>query len=178
MRIRPGGVRAGIDVPQIYTQHLGAGLVATDGVVYTPVATFGTTALEVLNELIDPGYNMRLLETQVGLTQRFTELIGGTTNASLSYYWQAREEYTEPVGTAGPYLVTGGWVGISPTYTKGVASQANSDDTLSGYVPVASISRAPVRVRLMALGLVANSMTGRVKNSSFIQLVGLVIPGA
>jgi len=176
MKIKPGGVRAGIDIPQTYTEHLADGLIATDGVQYSPVATFGTTAVEVFNKLIDPGYTMRLKKLEAGFTQKFTNLKDAV--GSLIYHWQAREEYVEPTGTAGPYQVKGSWLGIVATLVKGIGSLLNVEDTLSGYVPVASLPHAPVRVKVTAVGRVASSMTGKVKSSSYIRLVGNVIPGA
>ena len=172
--IASGRVQRKVDIFQSYLEHLGVGIVATDGVVYSAVATFGTTAAEILNQLIDPSVDMGLRELEVGLTQRFTErasLVG-----SLTYYWEAREEWYDR-GGAVPTSRTGSWINISGTYTKGMGTLVNVVDTLSGYVPVASMPHAPVRLRLMAQGLVASSMTGEVKNASYVRLVGIVIPG-
>ncbi len=154
---------------QTYTKHFGEGLVPTDGIQRTSVATFGLTAVEILNELIDPGVDMTLQELQVGLTQRFTELTGGTTSGSLAYYWEARQESV---------ATTRGYVNITGTFAKGVASGASAEDTFSGYVPVGSVPQAPFRLRLTADSLYADAYTGDIKNSSFVRLVGIVIPGA
>ncbi|KKK83841.1 hypothetical protein LCGC14_2789340 [marine sediment metagenome] len=176
MRIKPGGVRAGLDFQQSYIRHLGEGLGATDGVQYTAVVTFGTTVTEVLNELIDPGFSLQLKEIQYGLTQQFEGLNGSFVGSTI-YYWEAREEYTDIAGKVGT-LRASAYVPLVATYAKGVGTLTTSEDTLSGYMPVASLPHAPVRVRLMAVGLRASVVTGRVKNSSFIQLIGNVIPGA
>ena len=172
--IADGRVRRSVDLLQSFTQHLGEGLVATDGVVYSPVATFGTTAVEVLNQLIDPGFDLSLKELEVSLVQKFTEKTGGTTAGSIAYTWDARSEWYDPVGT----IRTSAYVNLVGTLTKGVASGASSEDTLEGYVPVGSVPNAPVRIRLLARSLYASAFTGQVKNTSYVRMVGIVIPGA
>lgn len=175
MNIKPGGARIGLDALQDYTEYLVDGLVPTDGIQYSSIATFGTTAVELLNKLIDPGFSMQLKKLQVGLTQQLTGL-NGSFVGSVSYYWEAREEYYEPRGSLGVgYNITGNYLNITGTYTKGVGTLLSSEDTFSGYVPVASLSHAPVRVRLVVAGLQAAVLTGRVKNSSFVDLVGMVL---
>ena len=152
------------------------GVVATDGVVYSPIATFGTTALEVFNKLMNPGFNLALQKIQVGLTQRFDNLIA-TSVGSLIYHWRAREEYIDAEGS----VHTEPYVNLMATYSKGIPTSGvagdPAEDTFSGYSPVGTLRRAPVRISLMAVGLVASSMTGEVKNSSFVELAGIVIPG-
>ncbi len=177
MNIKPGGVRLGIDVPQTFTKHLGAGLIATDGVQYSAVVTFGTTATELINELVNPGYSVQLMaDMEVGLTQRITGL-NGSYIGTHAYYWQAREEYVDPVGTSGnPIIRTGSWINISGTLAKATGTALAVSDTLSGYIPIGSIAHAPVRFRLMGEALIPNS-SGEVKSSSYIKLVGNVIPG-
>ena len=176
MKIKPGGARIGLDALQEYTDYLVDGLVPTDGIQYSAVATFGTTAVEIFNKLIDPGFSMQLRNLYVGLTQKITNL---KTNAQASpaYYWQAREEYVEPYGSLGKsYAITGGWVNITGTYAKGVGSLLSSEDTFGGYIPVGSVPHAPVRLRLMAAGLAAAEMTGVVRSNSLVQAIGLVMP--
>ena len=176
MQIKPGGARLGIDVVQSYIKHFGEGLVATDGVVYTAIATFGTTPVEVLNELVNPGFNMQLQEIEVGFTPRLAGL-NGSFVGSLIYHWDMREEWFDAFGGANVGTMrTGGWINIAGTYAKSTGTVVAVEDTFSGYVPVGSVPHAPVRVRLTAQALVPNS-TGRVKNSSYIQLFGQVIPG-
>ena len=152
------------------------GQVASDGVVYAPVATFGTTALEVFAKLINPGFNLALSKLQVGLTQRFNNLLA-TSVGSLIYHWRAREEYIDSEGS----VHIDAYVNLAPTYSKGIPTSGVSgdpaEDTVSGYVPVGTLKHAPFRISLMAEGLVANSMTGEVKNSSYVELAGVVIPG-
>ena len=174
---KPGGARIGlnIDYERVFGFDKSAGLLATDGVQRSSVITFGTTVAEMLNELIDPGISLRLHKLEIGFTQRFANLIS-TNVGSLIYHWAAREEYTDPSGTAGPHLITGSWVGVA-TFSKGIGSLLTSEDTHSGRIPVATLPHAPVRFRLQAVGLVASSMTGDIKNSSYIKLVGNVIPG-
>jgi len=178
MKIKPGGVRAGIDVPQSFTSHLGAGLIATNGVQYSAAVTFGTTQATIISELIDPGFTMQLSRPmEVGITQRFTE-VDTDTAGSLIFAYDAREEYDDAVGTAGnPIKRTGSWVQLSATYAKATGSNTALSDTFSGFVPLGSITRAPVRIRLQAVGL-QPTMKGEVKNSSYIRLHGNVIPGA
>jgi hypothetical protein len=169
-----GRVPRSVDLLQIYTGRLGAGQIATNGVQYSAVVTIGATEVLVFNQLIDPGFELSLKELQVGLTQRFTENTGGTTAGTISYVWDARSEWHDPVGT---YRTTS-YVGLVPTLAKGVTSGANSEDTLSGYLPVASLPKAPVRLRLKAKTLYANGFKGQVRNISFIRMVGTVIPGS
>jgi len=177
MNTKPGGIRVGIDVPQIFIKHMGAGAIATNGVQYSAVVSFSTTATEVTSELVDPGYSMQLVAPmEVGLTQRLTGL-NGSLIGTIVYYWQAREEYVDPIGTAGnPISRTGGWINISGTFAKATGTLVALTDTLSGYVPLGSIARAPVRLRLMAETLASNSK-GEIKSSSYIKLTGNVIPG-
>ena len=73
---------------------------------------------------------------------------------------------------------TGGWMPLlSATYAKSTGTLLTSEDTISGYYPIGSIPHVPVRLRLMAEALVPNS-TGKLKNSSYVEFVGSVIPGA
>ena len=159
----------------VYTHSFkGMGLVATDGVQRTGVVTFGTVSATIIDELIDPAQDWWLKRINVGLTQRFTEV--ASVNASLSYYWQARSEYRFP-GTAGLVATIRGWVVFTGTYQKGIAAKANSEDTFSGDIDVGSLPGLPARFQLIAQGLVANSMTAQLKNSSFVEFIGTVIPG-
>ena len=151
---------------QTFIDKLVSGLVATNGVQYSPVATFGTIAVAILSKLIDPGMELALSQIEVGLTQRFTERAGAT--GTLNYSWQVRRR---DGGT------TAAWATITPLLTKGIASGANSEDTLSGFIAVGTLPAAPFDIQLTALGLVASSMTGEVKSSSYVKLVGSVIPG-
>jgi len=168
--------RAGVNREYEKVFPLGHGLVATDGVQYGPVATIGTTAVDVLNELIDPGYTIKTQSILVGLTQKFTGL-NGSFVGSISYSWTMQPLYIRPGGTNGVEAITGTTITISPTLTKGVGTLTTSEDTLSGYVPVGSIPFAPFRVKLTATGLRAAVVTGKIKSSSYIKLVGSVIPG-
>ena len=174
--VKPG-IRPSVPVPVDITLHpWGAGLVPTDGVQYSDVATFGTVDAALANELISLPYSMDLMELEVGLTQRLTELTDAV--GSLNYWWQAREEYKDPVATLGRIgLVTGAWLPLTGTYSKGIGSLANSEDTFAGRVSVASLPHAPFRIQLRAAGLVASTMTGEVKSSSYVRLIGNVIPG-
>ena len=169
--IKDGPLRRSVDLQKEFIYHFGAGVVATDGVQYTTAATFGTAALEIVNQLIEPGYGMYLKEIQVGLTQKFTNLLNAV--GSLTYSWKARSEYTDPRGSKH----VESYYALSATYGKGIGSLSNSEDTLSGYLPPESVIAAPVRMVLTAQGLAASTMTGAVKNSSFVRLLGIVIPG-
>ena len=156
---------------QSYVIHPVGGLVATDGVVYSAVATVGTTAVEVFSSLIDPGVDMALREIEVGLTQRFNNLDAASV-ASLSYYWRVRQNNQATLGA---------WLGIMATQSRGVPTSGVSgdpaEDTFSGYIPVGSLPEAPFDISLMAVALVASSFVVDAKNSSYIKLVGAVIPG-
>lgn len=160
----------------IYTHSFkGMGLVATDGVQRTGVVTFGTVSATIIDEFIDPAQDWWLRSVKIGLTQRFTERANAV--GSLFYYWRARSEYRYP-GTAGLIATITGWIEITGTYRKGIGSLANSEDTFSGDIDVGSLPGLPARFQLIATGLVANSMTAELKNSSFAEFVGTVIPGA
>lgn len=179
MDIKPGGIRMSLEAVQERIFHPVTGLLGTSGVRYSSVVTFGTTPAEIWNQLIDPSANLSLDENEVGLTQRFDNLLA-TSVGSLIYHWDVREEWYDRSGVVGTKR-TGAWIGITGTYVKGIPTSGvagdPAEDTFSGYIPVGSIPHAPVRLRLTAVGLVANSMTGEVKNSSYIRLAGVVIPG-
>ncbi len=176
METKRGKARLGLEIQKAFLEHLGAGLVATDGVQYSDVASFSATAVEILNEIINPGVSMQLEELEVSFVQRFVDVKGGTTNASMSYYWEAREEFSEGLGATAT-MRTGDYIPLSATISKSIASAGIVEDTLEGYVPVASLPNAPIRVRLTALTLAGGSMTGEVKNESYVRLVGNIIPG-
>lgn len=176
MRIKPGGIRAGLDVRVSDVYHPVTGNVATDGVVYSSVATVGTTAVEVFTSLIDPGVTVGLQELTVGLTQKFTGL-NGSVAGSLGYYWRVRTE-ANVLGSGGTYVpLTGAYVSAHATLSKLVGTLLSYEDTLSGYIPLGSIPYAPVRISLMAGGLAAANLKGEVKNSSFVAFKGIAIPG-
>jgi len=177
MITKPGGARLGVDIPyeRVFRFDAVAGQVPTDGVQRSAAVTFGTIATEILNELIDPGFSVRLQKLEVAFSQRFQEHDGDVVG-SLIYHWQAREEYTDPAGATGPQLKTGSWIPITATYAKSIGTNTTSEDVVSGYVPVASLPHAPVRFKLLAVGG-QPTLSGTVKNSSYIRLAGNVIPG-
>src|SRR3989337_763884 len=90
-----------IDAFQSYTKHFAEGLIATSGIQYSAVVTFGTAVATVFEELVDPGFQMGLKELELSFVQRFTERVGGTTTGSLLYHWQGREEWHD-LGGATP----------------------------------------------------------------------------
>jgi hypothetical protein len=174
---RRNGIEPLVGLKQTYIEHFGQNQVATDGIQYSNVVTIGTSAVEVFNKLIDPGYPIDLDELEIGLTQRFIPL--GVVTASLSYYWKIRSEGPFVSGSGTPVATTMSYYEMTGTYTKGVATTATGvEDTFSGYIPKANVPRAPFRVVLTAQGLSASVFTGKVKNSSFVQFSGTVIPGA
>lgn len=177
--IRSGSFFRSIEPLQAFTLPLVEGQVATDGVVYSAVATVGTTAIAVLNRTLDIGIDLEPLVLELSLTQRFDNLKADSVG-TINYYWQARQTYI---------ATQAGWAPISPTISKGVPTSGvsgdPSEDTLSGYYPVASLPKLAgefqgrgLELRLMAFGLVPSGLVGQVKNSSEIRLVGAVIPGA
>lgn len=173
-RTKPGASRLGIDLLFDRTYHPLQG-VATDGVVYSPVATFGTTAVEIFNALIDPGVTVGLKELEVGLTQKFTGL-NASVAGSLSYYWLIRSEADVPSGP-GLFRYMGSYRNVTGTFTKGVGTLIASEDTFAGRVSLAGISFTPVRISLMAQCLAAANMKGEVKSSTYVRPIGIVVPG-
>ena len=167
--IMSGRVPRSVDLFKTVTVHPVGGLLAADSVQYSAVATVGTTAVEVWNSLIDPGVDLTLQELELSLIPKFTELTGGTTTGSLFFYWRARQESV---------ATTRGYVGLCATTGQGIASGANLSPTLSGYIPVASIPQAPIRISLMAQALYASAFEAKVVNNSYVRFVGIVIPGA
>ena len=164
-----------IDALTEYIHHFGAGLIATDGVVYAGTIAYGTTAANVVDELINPGVTMRARKVEVGLTQLFTGA-NGSFNGSLSYYWQARSEYVDWASGVGT-LKTGSWVPLVGTLQKTVGTLATSEDTLSGRIDVGSLTHFPARFRLTAFAHTNPSGNCKMKNSSYIKIIGEVIPG-
>lgn len=162
-------ITRGIEHLQEFVHKPVVGLMATDGVVYSPIATVGTTAVEVFSTLLDIGVDLKLLLAEVGLTQKFTNKVSSMVG-SLLYYWQLRQENVATVR---------GWLNITGTMARGVPSGVGSlsEDTFSGYADVGSLPEAPIRARLMAIALGADALSGQVKNSSYVKLVGAVIPG-
>lgn len=169
--IKRGPIRRYVGLNQSYLEHLVSGQVATDGVVYGAVVTVGTTAVEVFNRLVNPGFSLGNKGIQVGLTQRFTELTGSV--GSVYYQWDARSEFVNADGS----INTLGYAQIGATYAKGVAASSTSEDTHSGYLNTGSLPGSPIRFRLTAVATGAARVTGQVKNSSFVEIDGIVIPG-
>lgn len=175
MRIKPGGVRSGIEIEKelIINFNSAAGAIATDGIQYSAIATFGTTAVQIINERIDPGYTLQVRKLEVGLAQRFTGL-NGSFVGSIIYHWQAQSDgYVTPEGT----LLSTTLVPITGTYQKAVGTLTTSDDVFSGDIPVGSVPFLPARFILTAVGIQATICQGRLKNSSYIRAIGVVIPG-
>ena len=172
--ITRGRVKRKVELFQTYIKHFGEGLIGTDGIIYSAVATVGATAVDAFDELIDLDVGLTLKEIEVGLTSKTTYL--GSAAGSMTYYWKARSEWNDPVGTSR----TTAYVNLMGTLTGPVGSAVSNtyEDTWSGYVPVGSVPNAPIRLKLVAQGKAANSFTVKVKNSSYIKLVGAVIPGA
>jgi hypothetical protein len=175
MNTKFGASRIGVNDPLEYVGHPVTGQVATDGVVYSTVTTYGTTATEIFSALINPGYSMYLKEIEVGLTKRFTGLNGSFVGSTI-YYWRMRPECNVP-SRGFPIAFTGNYVNLSGTYQAAVGTLTTHDDTFSGFVDVGSVPYAPVRISLMAVGIQAGIANGKVKNSSYVRLVGNPIPG-
>ena len=150
------------------------GQVGTNGIQYSTGVVCATgAAVEILNRLLDVGQSVSPLKIEVGLTQRF---VGGNGSlmGSLIYHWQGRSEAVVPsqqeVG-----LFTGNYARLNATLSKGIGTLLTVEDTLSGDLNVASLPVFPIRLRLLAQG--APSITGSIKGSSYIRVIGNVIPG-
>lgn len=172
--ITHGRVKRKVELFQTYTRHFGEGAIATDGIAYSAVASVGATEVVVFNELIDPGVDLALQEIMVGLTCKTTYL--GSAAGSMMAVWDARSEWHDPVGTTR----TTSYIGLMGTFAAPLGSALTNtyEHTYAGYIPVGSVPNAPLRLRLYMKGGAAGSFTGKVKNSSYVKLVGVVIPGA
>ena len=173
--LKPGNFRAGVDREYDKVFPLADGLVATDGVQYSGVATFGTVNTEIFSKTFNPGPTIKLDQIQVGLTQKFTGL-NGSFVGSISYWWEMYPQYTIP-SSGFPVAVTGTTINITGTYQKGVGTLTTSEDTFSGNVPIGSIPYAPITIALKATGVRAAVCTGKVKSSSYVRLIGTTLPG-
>ena len=175
MRIKPGGVRASIELEKDIVMHPSvADLGATDGIQYSSIATFGTTAVQILSERLDPGFTMKLRKLEFGLAQRFTALNAASV-ASIMYHWQAQsDDYVTPDGT----LLSTSLIPLCATISKGIGTLLTSDDVLSGRAIVGSIPFAPLRIILTAIGIRAAACQGKISNASYVRMVGAIIPGA
>jgi len=175
--LKPGQFRAGVDREYEKVFPLADGAVATDGIQYSAVASFGTTAVAILTKTIDPGFTVKLDKLEVGLTKRFTGL-NGSFIGSISYWWTIQpKNYNIPSGGA-IAQVSGTTINISGTMNLSVGTLTTADDTLSGYVPVGSVPFAPFEIILNAYDKArAAACTGKVKNSSYVKLIGTVLPG-
>lgn len=177
VRVKPGGIRAGLETRITDIFKPVTGVTATDGVVYSSVATVGTTAVEVFTTLIDPGITLGIQELSAGFTQKFTGL-NGSVAGSLAYYWRVRTE-AKVLGSGGAFTnLTGAYVNVTGTQAKLVGTLVAYEDTFShNALSLGSIPYAPVRISLMAIGLAAANVKGEVKNSTYVGVKGLVIPG-
>ena len=161
-----------------FVLHPVSGAVASDGVQLSTVATVGTTAVTVFSAKIDPACHLDLKELEVGLTYRFTPLSAALAG-SLVTYWQLQSDYNK-MNSAGPTNFVGGNINVAGTLSFNVATLAAgtySEHTYSGYIPIGSCPGAPLTLSLIALGVTAAIVTGRVKSSSYIRMIGAVIPG-
>ena len=168
--IRGGPFSRVIEPFQEFSQMLisrQVGMVATDGAQYSPIATVGTIAVAVLQQEIDPGCDIRLSSSEVEFTQSFQNLKADSVG-TVTYYWDARQKSGGAIGV---------WVPISEIYTKGIGTALTVEDTLSGLLNIATLPEAPLEFRLLAVGLVADSMAAKVKASSYVIYQGHVIPG-
>lgn len=177
MKLKPGGIRAGAEVRITDVYHPITGNVATDGVVYSAVATVGTAAVAVWNGLIfDPGFSIKLQEFEVGLTQKFTGL-NGAVGGSIGYYWEVQTE-ADRIGSGGvPDRLNGAWVNVTGTYLKSIGTLIALEDSFAGRVALGSLPYAPIRARLMAWASSAANVEAKIKNSTYGIGKGLIIPG-
>jgi len=150
------------------------GQVATDGIQYsTAVACATGSDVNIISKTIDFGDNIRPLKIEVGLTQKF---VGGNGSlaGSLMYYWQGRVNALVPSGQ-GVANYQSGWCALSPTISKGIGTLVTVEDTLSGDLSVATFGYFPIDIRLVTRG--APSISGYLKNASYVRVIGNIIPG-
>lgn len=167
-------IRRAVDVVQVFEQKLVEGAVATDGVVYSPAILTNPSAplpYPVLTKLIDPGVDLRLTNIEVGLTQRWDNL-NAAQSFPVVYGWHMRNRSG---GTIGSWITLGTFSKTMPTH--GVTGDP-FEDTHSSYVSVATMPEAPLELKLEASVASGYNLTGEVKNSSYIKLIGIVIPGS
>lgn len=166
----------GIEALQDITFHPVSGVVGSNGIQYSSVASFGTTAVEVFNQLLDPGVSMGLRELEFGTVLRFIGQNGSLGGTLAMAYWEARSEAVIPTGNS-IGLLTGAWVNLTGTQTIPIGTLATVTATYAGYVPIGSIPFAPVRIRLTAVGDFAKCATAEVRNETYVTMKGIVIPG-
>ncbi len=172
-KTRGGLPRAGVETAQSFTLHPVAGLVATDGVQRTAVATFGTTPVAIFDEIINPGYNMQLTELETVLEATFVGLDAAFVG-SINFQWEMGAVFENPAGT----LISEPLVSVTGTIEDATGTQATINRSFEGYVPVGSVPHGPIRLVLTAAGIRANAATGQVLNTSYLRMVGNHIPGS
>ena len=160
-----------------YTEHfagsgVGTCVIGSLPAKYTAIASFGTINTTILSAKIDPGIDLNLKTIQLELTQKFTNLDAASTG-SLEYYWQVRPTRLGE-GTTGNWVSLGDYATEVPT--KGETGDA-PEDTFSGYIPIASLSETPFELELHALCYLDGQFNGEVRDTSFVKLTGLIIPG-
>ncbi len=133
-----GKPRIGVGLPQSFTLHPVDGQVASGGVQFSAVATFGTVPVVILDKVINPGYNMQLTELEANLEARFTGL-NGSFVGSINYQWEMQEVFRTPEGT----LITGGTISVTGTIEAATGTLASITQSLRVISPLA--------VSLMAL---------------------------
>ena len=175
MKIKPGGIRQGLESQQYYIDYPVSGQVATDGIQYSAVVTVGTTSVEILNYLVDPGFQLDPKWIKFSASQRFTGL-NGSMIGSCSYYWRTRTEWIDNKGAIATSRVSS-WATISALNTVQVGTLTTIDTTVTGYIQSLT-NKVPFRISLMAQDNArASAFTGKVSNYTVIELVGNIIPG-
>lgn len=157
------------------TFHPVEGQVGTDP--WKSVASLGASAVELLSALIDPGVEVRPDELEFVLNYRFSTITSNT--GSLDYNWKIRsEDYIGYASGGVPTLKVDSYVALSPSYSHSIAGSTHSAGSLTGYFSVASLPHgAPFRVVLTAKAQAADKLVGQVHNSSYVRLIGRVVPG-
>jgi len=148
--IAHGRVQRKVELLQTYKEILAAGNIASTAIgsipeQYSVATTVGASAVEVMNKLIDPGIGLGLKRIQVELSAKFTYL--GSAAGSLSFYWDARSEWFDPVGTHR----TTTYVNLTGTTESPAGSAVNNayEFIHGGYLDVGSLPQAPIRLRLI-----------------------------
>ena len=177
--IKPGGVRLSQD------WHFSKDVNVVDGLIGTipqesATATFGTTAVNILSKIYDPGFTVKLDRILGTLATRIYGLNGSFVGSCIGYWLMQSVGYQ--VSTGGQLVKEDGVaINITGTLNFNVATYATAasytEYILNGHIPVGSVPYAPFKLDLWCVAPRAANAFGRLKADSLLRIEGTVIPG-